>query len=287
MYFIGVDLAFSSRNDTGVVVLEGALESDFTGLRYIGAGLFKQDDEIADFILPYLRTGECLLAIDAPLIVNNDFGMRTCERLVAKAFGHRNCAAYPSNRNNMAGTRGPQFIRYLLTQGVPIKLDIPTLPMRCGAVHAFETYPHAGHLALFDLPTVWKYKKKSGRSWDLCRSEMVNYWRKLWDLMPSVMDGILACAHMGDPLGAHLVDWLSVIRAAGPLPEVRGVRYKAFEDLTDALFCAYSAAHIAMGAPRLLFCGANQDAPCDGHAEMVQDYILVPASSARSHQSSQ
>lgn len=55
MYFIGLDLAFSPKNNTGIAVLQGS--SDDESLIYVTSGLAKSDEAILDVILRYLVPG--------------------------------------------------------------------------------------------------------------------------------------------------------------------------------------------------------------------------------------
>lgn len=62
MYFIGLDLAFSQKNNTGIAVLQGS-SSDDESLIYVTSGLAKSDEAILDVILPYLVPGETVVAV--------------------------------------------------------------------------------------------------------------------------------------------------------------------------------------------------------------------------------
>ncbi|KPV43017.1 DUF429 domain-containing protein [Alicyclobacillus ferrooxydans] len=258
-----------------MTIIEGTSSGDWAGARYIGSRLCKSDEDIAQFIGPYLVPGQTVVAVDAPLVVPNQTGMRPCERYVAKAYGGRQCAAYPGHQGNMAGTRGPGLLSYLESRGVRVWAGAQ-MPKEHDAVHFFETYPHAAHLAMFDLPTVWKYKKKSGRSWELCRNELVEYWRRLWQLFPDVCRQILGLSD-ADPLAARLVPWTPAILEANVTPSVIGRGYKEFEDLTDGLFCAYIAGHIYQGKPALLFSPDSAGLPDLSRYQEGQDFILVPS----------
>lgn len=276
VYFIGIDLAFSSKNNSGVSILSGTQHGDLRDLGYIKSRLCKTYEEIAEFILPYLIPGCSVVAVDAPLVVPNATGMRPCEREVARTYGNRQCAAYPAHQGNMAGTRGPNLLAYLESIGVPVVAN-PVVDRARPVVHFMETYPHAAHLEMFCLPTVWKYKKKGRRSWASCRSELVAYWKQIGSLMPGVVAQVLRMSET-DALGQRLADWTTAIREDGQPPEVIGKRYKEFEDLTDGLFCAYIAAHIDAGKPAILFSPAGHGPQDLSRYRAGDDFIVVPAS---------
>jgi len=276
-YFIGVDLAFSPKNNTGVVILESQGSEGGTVNRYVGSKLCKGDDEILAFLEPYLLPGRAVVAVDAPLIVANQTGIRDCERAVGRMYGGRKASAYPANLGNMAGTRGPEFLRKMRSFGITVLVspDVGNLQQDL-AVLVMETYPHAGHLALFELAEVWKYKKKSGRSWELCNRELSIYWTKLCNLLPDIDKQITLS--IDDPLGMRLQNWL---RRMGDGFEqtslLIGKRYKEFEDLTDGLFCAYVAYHIGSGKNGRLFSPDSDGAMNLSLYKEGQDFIVVPS----------
>lgn len=275
VYFLGIDLAFSDRNNSGVAVLSGQWDGNLKELTYVGSRLCKTDEEITEFLRPYLLPGRSVVAVDAPLVVPNQSGMRPCERAVGRMYGQRQCSAYPAHQGNMAGTRGPRLLAHLESIGVPLSID-PRIDSNNKRVAIMETYPHAAHLSLFNLSTVWKYKKKSKRSWVSCRSELVEYWSRIWSLMPSVPVQALK-VWKTDPLGQRLVDWVPAINGLFEAPEVIGKSYKEFEDLTDGLFCAYIAAHIGMSNPVALFSPTSEGLTDLSLYREGQDFIVVPA----------
>src|SRR5215211_9114085 len=71
MHFVGLDLAWGEKNQTGVAVID-------SGGRLLHVGGAQDDASIEAAIAPY-ATNDCLVAIDAPLIVKNEIGFRPCE----------------------------------------------------------------------------------------------------------------------------------------------------------------------------------------------------------------
>ena len=68
MHFVGVDLAWGERKPTGLAVLDD-------GGRLVHVSAAGSDEEIRAALAPYVE-GDCLVAIDAPLIVRNATGNR-------------------------------------------------------------------------------------------------------------------------------------------------------------------------------------------------------------------
>jgi predicted RNase H-like nuclease len=63
MYFVGIDLAWSTKNGTGVSILSG--DKDHAEL--IKTEVKYSDEDIIDFINDVVKDEEAILAIDAPL----------------------------------------------------------------------------------------------------------------------------------------------------------------------------------------------------------------------------
>jgi predicted RNase H-like nuclease len=73
MYFIGIDLAWSEKNNSGIAVLESQKDT----ARFIcGASDIQKTSDILDFILTEIKDNPAFIAIDASLIVNNETGER-------------------------------------------------------------------------------------------------------------------------------------------------------------------------------------------------------------------
>ena len=77
--YVGVDLAWGERRPTGVAVLD-------SGGALVALASATSDDEIAAQVAPYVE-GDCLVAIDAPLVVTNSRGNRPCEEALNRDFG--------------------------------------------------------------------------------------------------------------------------------------------------------------------------------------------------------
>ena len=159
MYFVGVDLAWGERKPTGLAVLdaEGRL------LHVSAAGT---DDEIVAALEPYVE-GDCLVAIDAPLIVTNPTGNRPAEAALNKDFARFDAGAHPSN------TGKPEFREQPRGARIAARLGLDINPRSGRARRAIEVYPHPATVALFRLGRTLKYKNKPGRDLEQLRSELI------------------------------------------------------------------------------------------------------------------
>lgn len=213
--YLGIDLAWSTRNRTGVAAL------DDDGVLVASASV-RTDDEIDAFVNAWSRDA-VVAAIDAPLIVLNETGQRVCERLVNAEFGPYYAGAHSSNRSN-ALFREPRGL--VLAERHGWDVDPATVPGGERSV-AIEVYPHPAMITLFALPTVLRYKRKPGRTVESCRDELL----RLIDLMEQHTDGVLRLTTSSR--------WAEIRTAV--LGAHRPMHLAAVEDEVDAIFCAYLA----------------------------------------------
>ncbi len=111
MHFVGLDLAWGEKNQTGVAVV------DADG-RLLHLGVAQDDESIETAVAPYVDD-ECLVAIDAPLIVQNETGARPCEAALNRDFTTSDASARPAYRGRpefnpprgevLANRLGPRF----------------------------------------------------------------------------------------------------------------------------------------------------------------------------------
>ena len=80
MRAIGVDLAWGANGRTGLCAAEAG--------RVLDSATVRTDDEIDAWISRWTAGArDVVVAIDAPLIVENDAGRRPCERVFCSAMG--------------------------------------------------------------------------------------------------------------------------------------------------------------------------------------------------------
>src|SRR5581483_6314403 len=103
MHFVGVDLAWGEINQTGVAVV------DADG-RLLTIGTAQTDANIADALAPYIEE-ECLVAIDAPLIVRNATGHRPCETALNRDYQKFDAGAHPANMGKREFAQTPRAAR--------------------------------------------------------------------------------------------------------------------------------------------------------------------------------
>ncbi len=239
MHFVGIDLAWSYRNPSAVVILEG--EKAVAWNERVGS-----DEEIIAFLREVLGEKPALVAVDAPLVVPNERGFRPCDREVAAAFRRYEAAPHPANRLRFGGkVRGEELTRKLEEEGF---IHSPIIEPLRETRQVVEVYPHPAAITLFGLEKTLKYKARPGRSLDFRKAEFKRYLALLKGL-EKASPALHAPAILGRDLSS-----------------LNDRKFKAFEDLVDALFCAYIALYCWTWGPQKYRVFGNRE----------EGYIIVP-----------
>lgn len=212
--YVGLDLAWGTRAPTGVAVVDtaGALVASTT---------VRTDEEIVAWLHETAPAPE-VVAVDAPLVVTNETGMRDCERAVARAFGRYGAACHPSSRAR------PMFDpprAETLARRCGWRPDPDPGAVAAGRPVAVEVYPHAALVGLFTLGFVLPYKAKAGRGVDLRRAALLEVAYHLETVEELDLEG-------------H-PDWERL--RTGVEGATRHVHLERVEDEVDAVLCAHLA----------------------------------------------
>jgi predicted RNase H-like nuclease len=239
---VGVDLAWASRNRSGVCVAEDGLVLDSACLR--------SDDEIEDWIRA--RTAdEVLVAFDAPLVVRNRHGRRACETVVASAFAAEHAGPFPANltllRNDVRAARLARRLRLAVAPAA-----VGRRPLRA----AIEVYPHPALVVLLPRSERLPYKAKPGRSLAVRHAAM-----------GELLEGLERLKRADPPFDVSTSPrWPALVATCHARPA--GAALKRLEDELDAYVCAYVGwYHHAWAGRRSLTIG-------DGRT----GYIVIPVS---------
>ena len=239
MHYVGVDLAWGDRKPTGLAVLD-----DDGRLLHVSAA--RTDDEIADALAPYVE-GDCLVAIDAPLVVKNATGNRPAEAALNRDFARFDAGAHPSN------TGKPEFRDSTRGGRLCARLGLDMNPRSGRARRAIEVYPHPATISLFRLGRTLKYKQKPGRSLDELRSELT--------VLTGLVEGLSAA---DPPIDVSGSSWAELAAAIGSA--TRKSHLRVVEDQVDAVLCAYVA----------LFADRRPELTTT-YGDLEHGYIVTPA----------
>ena len=154
-HFIGIDLAWKSeRNPTGAVCLRG----DRTGAELVAvAPPLWSTTSVLEFVRTHTAE-ESVVAVDAPLIITNVSGQRPCETLVGKRYGARDASCHTSNLTLYPAAASVALAKLIEAEGYVHPNATTRFPLRVIA----EVFPHAGMVALFDLPKIIKKQLLNG-----------------------------------------------------------------------------------------------------------------------------
>ncbi len=229
MRYIGIDLAWGGKNTTAAAALEG---DPFQGATLVAAAdALLTDEEILAFVAGNDSSDGLLVAIDAPTIVPNETGRRSCEALLSRCMAKSQAGPHPANRTLLSGpdgtVRGERIAAALSEYGVPQTPYLAALPGDKPMRAAFEVFPHPAHVALFGLERTLKYKAKSKRTWETRQAEYRRYAAFL-----------LALRDADPPL---FLPADTSFQADREITSLKPAALKRHEDTLDALTCAYIA----------------------------------------------
>lgn len=216
MRYLGLDLAWGERARTGIAAL------DSEG-RLVTCVAVRSDDEIAAFAAEH-APGDCVLAIDAPLIVPNEAGQRVAERLVAERFGRFAAGAYPANRASPLFNPVPRALRIARRLGCETDPQVGAGPDRRVAI---EVYPHPASIVLFGLDRTLPYKSRKGRPFGVRAAAFIRLIGYVQELLAEPLR----------PAGCPRWRQLAALAAAASRP----ADIERIEDEVDAVICAYLA----------------------------------------------
>ena len=214
MHFIGLDLAWGLKNQSGIAVLDA-------GGALIDLGVGHDDDHVVAALRPYVAD-DCVVAVDAPLIVHNATGRRRAEAELSADFGAFDAGAYPAN------TTLPVFAAGLRGARIADALGLDMTPY-AKVRRAIEVYPHSATISLFRLGRTLKYKGGRGRLVEDRKAALLR--------LMALIDGL---AEATPPLTVSCwPGWTGLrdtVKAA-----TRPVQLDRAEDPVDAVICAYVA----------------------------------------------
>ncbi|WP_205873503.1 DUF429 domain-containing protein [Mycobacterium camsae] len=241
MFFLGLDLAWVSRNTTGFAVIDAA-----GVLRDIGAAL--SDDDIEEKLSPYLA-GDCVVGIDAPLRVANETGSRPAEKALYRDFGAFQAGARPAFRMQALGLFDPPRGEVLAE-----KLGLDIDPQSTQPRRAIEVYPHPATISLFGLTCTLKYKRGLGDSPRERTSHRKAEMLRLLGLIEGLDEASLPLQVKAHP------GWQRVRRDVEHAS--RPFQLNLVEDSVDAVLCAYVAMMFAHRRAEITIYG---DYPANGY----------------------
>lgn len=241
--FIGIDLAWKASNPSGgAVIREERLVTQ--------TGALGSNSEIIAFVAEHLpQKAGAVVAIDAPLRVPNQTGTRPCDAALSADWRRFHAGALPANRERLAEdgiVRGEALVAGLV-QDLRFA-EATTIPRRSQARLVCEVFPHPAHISLFGLERILKYKRGSVAE---RRVELARYQQLLRGLRKA----------------SPSLKGTKQLLTGVDVTELRGRGLKEYEDMLDAITCAYVASYLWAYGPKAAIT----------YGSLVEGSILVPA----------
>lgn len=211
MVFLGIDFGWENKPS-------GAAALTWTGSSLHLSSLELLPDPSA--VLAWVDRNapeDAVAGIDAPIVIPNETGMRTADKLAHSYYGKYHAGAYPASRARTYWRRTTEFSAELARRGFR---HGDRMEPRSSGRYQIEVHPHAATVQLYGLDRIIKYKRGrlSARAEELARLRSL-----ILERLP------------------HLTPRLAVDQLP-PIP-ANGTQLKALEDKLDAITCAYVAAH--------------------------------------------
>lgn len=149
MMLAGIDLAWKGNTNTSAAAF-GNLDGSCLHLNKIYPAL-----ECLAQLTSVIESEDQLLglAIDAPLIINNEYGQRECERQLGREYGVRGASCHSSNLSLYPDPVGVRLSLYLKGRGFEHLQDASEGKFQ------IECYPHPAMIEIFNLERRLRYKK--------------------------------------------------------------------------------------------------------------------------------
>ena len=231
-HYIGVDLAWGEGTATRTANESGLALIDDTG-RVLHAGWVRGIAAVADWIAETAGPGS-VLAIDAPLVIHNQSGMRLCERQTGMGYGRWKVSANASN--TVMGWQGGVALRNRLEE-IGFRYSDGITPPNPLDRTFVECYPFTTIVGMEELG----YEDERPRYKRLDKALTSTLGRQgraaACDELIRRMIG-LATANPPLDILSHEVSRMLVDE---PSP-IDNIPYKHREDMLDALLCAWTAA---------------------------------------------
>lgn len=262
--FIGVDLAWGegsatrAANETGLVCLDAAgTVLDALTVRGIRP--------VADWLIGIAEPGD-VVAIDAPLVVLNETGMRECEREVGQRYGRWRVSA---NATNLSRPWQGGVVLRIVLEAAGFRYSDGSHPPATDEIDMFECYPYTALVGAAEFGYDVERPRYKRPNLALPAGDRRRFRADQCDELLRRMAG-LATASPPLKLRSHPVT-ADLVETPSPMLDVP---YKHREDLLDATLCAWIAALWATrGTDRCQVLGAGAAPDAAGR----RPTIIVPA----------
>lgn len=220
-----------------------SIELDGAALRLRRVARLETVDEILDWMLFEAGSGSAVAAVDAPLVIRNQTGIRAAERELNRDFRRFHAGCHAANLSRPFAGNVTAFSRRL--EAVGFGHGASMTPRQEGRFQ-IEVHPLAAIISLFGLDRIVKYKRGT-------REQRARELRRLRSLATPRLPTMEPALSLSLP----------------PVPRTGNI--KPAEDVIDAVLCAYVGAHWWMWAKQRNRLYGGEEA----------GYIVVPRAEGR------
>jgi predicted RNase H-like nuclease len=241
--YLGLDMAWAPRHSSGGAVIE---PTDDGGVELVSSTSLRAHEDMLGWLARNRGRAGCILAINAPLIVENTGGQRPCDAALHQHFGSHFVDEYQVNTVNASHPR---------TMGrALIRMGFDPDPQGEGD-RVVETYNQPLHILVLEQerPIRLKVGPVGSRKDAVARLREVIV-EKLSEAVPPLRPSRAL---------AELVE--------ADLPSSNGSRVGELEERLEALLCAYTAAYLDLRGPE----------DCAFLGDLRDGYVLVPTTRLR------
>ncbi len=237
--YLGLDLAWAPRNSSGGAVLEPI--DDDGSVRLISTAHLRTHEDVLGWLARNRGRHGAIVAVNAPIIVENSNGQRSCDRLLQEHF---NRFQVDDHFVNIVSAGHPRIMGRAM-----MRMGFDPDPQAEGD-RVLETYTQPAQVLMFGLerPIRLKHGPVGSR-----KDAVVRYLELIASrLMNSVPELV------SSPALRALLD--------ADLAGMNGTRIGEMEEKLEALICAYIAAFLDVQGPDC----------CALLGDMEEGYILLP-----------
>lgn len=225
---MGIDLAWLSDKNSSAIAI-GELTGKSFKINTVYQAVHSLDEIIEVIDNQANLVG---IAIDGPLIINNNSGQRSCETALSKDYSRRKSSCHASNKTLYPNACSTRLSNYIYQQGFS-HLDVGKTGQ-----WQIEVYPHPAIIEIFELKERLLYKK--GKVAEKKQGQV-----KLSSLIQSLKNSKILSLEINPQLAPLLST--SVI-----LSNV-GKKIKQHEDALDSIICAYIGALFAIACKSTVY----------------------------------
>ncbi len=213
MKLAGIDLAWNGEKNPSAIAV-GCLINNELSLQILEPKVLGLS-AILDLITN--QKGLSGIAIDAPLIIENDSGQRECEKALSRDYAGRKASCHASNKSLYPNSLSVNLSLYLNKKGFQHLADEQWL---------IECYPHPAMIECFALPERLVYKKGKVADKKVGQIALARY--------------ILAL-ESSNVLALKIPSELRYFLSESHIQSLKGKGLKSNEDALDAIICLYIA----------------------------------------------